>query len=84
MKNYHGIGILFFGMVIFVSACSLAIGAEIAPERPAVCPEPTPDNTAWVTTDENDDGQPDTLWNVYVDGACYGYTVIPDDYGVPM
>ncbi len=80
MKNYHAVGILIAATVVFVSACSMAIGAE---HRPSICPTPTQENSGYVATDENGDGKPDTVWHVYTSGACAGFTVGVNDHGTP-
>lgn len=75
MKNYHALGILIAATIVFVSACSLAIGAE---QRPVICPEATKDNSGFVATDENGDGKLDTVWHIYTTGICAGFTVNED------
>lgn len=88
MKNYHALGILIAATVVFVSACSLAHAKEPmqhSPDvRPAICPSATQDNSGFIVTDENGDGKPDTVWHVYINGVCAGWTVGEDDHGTPL
>lgn len=78
MKRYHALGILIAASIVFVSACSMAIGAE---QRPTICPMPTQENSGYVATDDNGDGELDTVWHVYISGPCAGFTV--NDVGIP-
>lgn len=99
MKNYHALGIIVFAMIIFVSACSMSFAAmgingavastimgasEAQPaKRPAICPSPSAENSGFVATDEDGDGNVDTVWHIYTSGNCNGFTVGENDHGTP-
>lgn len=87
MKNYHAVGIAVCAALIITCALSLTDPLNAAtkePERPAVCPTPTEDNSGYVATDEDGDGKPDTVWHIYIAGNCAGFTVGADDNGTPL
>ena len=81
MKNYHALGILIAATVIFVSACSMAAQSD---KRPPICPTATQDNSGYIITDEDSDGKPDTVWHVYTNGICAGWTIGAEDHGTPL
>lgn len=81
MKRYHAMGILISATVIFASACSLAIEPD---RRPSICPVATAENSSYVATDEDEDGEVDTIWHIYTAGICAGFTVEIDDNGIPL
>lgn len=82
MKRYHALGILIAATVIFVSACSMAVGNDDV--RPAICPTATQENSGYVATDEDGDGKVDSIWHVYTSGICAGFTVNPDNKSVQL
>lgn len=92
MKNYHALGILIAATVVFVSACSMAHAEQVEVKepvnqsdvRPAVCPTATEANSGYIVTDEDNDGKSDTVWHVYTNGNCAGWTVGIDDNGTPL
>ena len=84
MKNYHAVGIAICAAVIITCALSLTDPLHAKEQRPAICPTPNQHNSGYVATDENGDGKPDTVWHVYTNGICAGWTVGADDHGTPL
>ena len=86
MKNYHAVGIAICAAVIITCALSLTdtVHAAETDVRPPICPTANQDNSGYIVTDEDSDGKPDTVWHVYTNGICAGWTVGAEDHGTQL
>ena len=86
MKNYHAVGIAICAAVIITCALSITdtVHAAQSDKRPTICPTPTQENSGFVATDEDGDGNVDTVWHIYTSGNCNGFTVGAEDHGTPL